>query len=267
MTPRTHLYLRRSPKESQHPQHPIRAVHRSYRHQSEFLLPSHCHGSPECLPLSLRCPTSSRSTASFCQAQGTDTSPGAAALPPTRFFRRPSPTYLPQFRKRRFVAKLLHILSRSVRHLHPIQSSPPPSGALTKPYAPKWRPSNDNHPSMVPSAHPTGASPRDHKSAHDHVKFLREEYMDMIRKGHWTVLPASNAIKLPHLRLSPLGVVPQREHRPQTISDYSFYGVNAEPPLLRLLSQCSLAAQYTAYYSRSPWPILALAPFTCPSST
>jgi hypothetical protein len=76
----------------------------------------------------------------------------------------------------------------------------------------------------------------------------------MIRKGHWTILPASLAIKLPHLRLSPLGVVPQRERRPRTISNYSFYGVNAETAALvpfesmqfgrtlhRLLQQISMA--------------------------
>jgi hypothetical protein len=71
-----------------------------------------------------------------------------------------------------------------------------------------------------------------HKSAHDHVEFLRDEYTDMIHKGHWTILPASLAIKLPHLRLSPLGVVPQRERRPRTISDYSFYRINAETAAL-----------------------------------
>jgi hypothetical protein len=145
-------------------------------------------------------------------------------------------------------------ISTQVSHLHQSQSSPPPSGALTKPHAPNWRPSIDNHPSMVPSAHSTSTSPRAHKLAHDHVDFLRDVYMDMIRKGHRTVLPASLAIKLPHLRLSPLGVVPQRERRPRTISDYSFYGVNAETAALapfesmqfgrtlhRLLQQISMA--------------------------
>ena len=65
-----------------------------------------------------------------------------------------------------------------------------------------------------------------HKSAKEHVPFLREEYAAMIRKGHWTVLPASKVMKLKNLRLSPLGVVPQRDRRPRTISDYSYFGVN-----------------------------------------
>ncbi|CAB9501094.1 unknown protein [Seminavis robusta] len=34
--------------------------------------------------------------------------------------------------------------------------------------------------------------------------------------------------QLPDLRLSPLGVVPQRERRPRTICDYTFFGVNEE---------------------------------------
>ena len=51
---------------------------------------------------------------------------------------------------------------------------------------------------------------------------------DMIDKGHWIVMPLSAAKGLPHLRLSPIGVVPQHERRPRTIVDYSFYGVNDE---------------------------------------
>lgn len=67
-----------------------------------------------------------------------------------------------------------------------------------------------------------------HKSASEFVPFLRGEYCDMIRKGHWVLLPAEDVIDIPELRLSPLGVVPQRERRPRTISDYSFFGVNAD---------------------------------------
>jgi hypothetical protein len=48
----------------------------------------------------------------------------------------------------------------------------------------------------------------------------------MIKKGYWTVLPASSIIHVANLRLSPLGVEPQRERRPCTISDYSFSKVN-----------------------------------------
>ena len=67
-----------------------------------------------------------------------------------------------------------------------------------------------------------------HKSAKEHIEFLREEYVSMIRKGHWTLLPAWLLIDHPDLRLSPLGVVPQRDRRPRTISDYSYFGINED---------------------------------------
>jgi len=65
-----------------------------------------------------------------------------------------------------------------------------------------------------------------HKSAKEHVDFLREEYVGMIQKGHWVLLPAQLLIDHPDLRLSPLGVIPQRDRRPRTISDYTYFGVN-----------------------------------------
>ena len=67
-----------------------------------------------------------------------------------------------------------------------------------------------------------------HKSAKEHIPFLREEYVDMIKKGHWVLLPARLLLPQPELRLSPLGVVPQRDRRPRTISDYSYWLVNAD---------------------------------------
>lgn len=65
-----------------------------------------------------------------------------------------------------------------------------------------------------------------HQSAKEHIPFLREEFCDMIEKGHWVLLPADLVIDRPELRLSPCGVVPQHDRRPRTISDYSFLGVN-----------------------------------------
>jgi len=41
----------------------------------------------------------------------------------------------------------------------------------------------------------------------------------MINKQQWVVLPYSEARKLPNLRLSPPGVVPQRNRRPLTFDD------------------------------------------------
>jgi hypothetical protein len=59
-----------------------------------------------------------------------------------------------------------------------------------------------------------------HKSAQDYVEFVCEEI--------WTVLPLEVAITIPHIRLSPLGVVPQRNRRPRLIVDYTYSGVNPD---------------------------------------
>ena len=65
-----------------------------------------------------------------------------------------------------------------------------------------------------------------HKSCFEHLDFLKEEFVDMISKGQWLVLPASAVMDLPGLRVSPPGVVPQRDRRPRWICDYSWWGVN-----------------------------------------
>ncbi|KAL7526950.1 hypothetical protein ACHAXR_005745 [Thalassiosira sp. AJA248-18] len=65
-----------------------------------------------------------------------------------------------------------------------------------------------------------------HKSCLEYIDFLEEEFVDMIKKGQWLILPASVASSLPHLRVSPPGVVPQRERRPRWICDYTWSNVN-----------------------------------------
>ena len=50
----------------------------------------------------------------------------------------------------------------------------------------------------------------------------------MIKKGQWAILPASVALGLEGLRVSPPGVVPQRDRRPRWICDYTFSDVNPE---------------------------------------
>ena len=65
-----------------------------------------------------------------------------------------------------------------------------------------------------------------HKSALSHMEFLRDEMADMVDQGYWVILPYSTVLHLPHLRLSPLGVVPQRDRRPRIIVDYTFWGIN-----------------------------------------
>ena len=65
-----------------------------------------------------------------------------------------------------------------------------------------------------------------HRSAYEYMDFLREDMADMVEHGHWMVLPYDVVAHLPNLRLSPIGVVPQRARRPRPIVDYTFYGVN-----------------------------------------
>ena len=67
-----------------------------------------------------------------------------------------------------------------------------------------------------------------HKSAADYTEFVCEELLDFCAQGYWTVLPLAFVREWLGLRLSPLGVVPQRNRRPRLIVDYSFSGVNQE---------------------------------------
>lgn len=74
-----------------------------------------------------------------------------------------------------------------------------------------------------------------HRSCRDHLAFLREEILDFVRKGFWVMLPYRLLKKkmqkegvLKRIRLSPPGVIPQRDRRPRWIVDYTFYGVNQE---------------------------------------
>ena len=60
-----------------------------------------------------------------------------------------------------------------------------------------------------------------HRSSHNGIELLRTEYADMMDKQQWTVLPASMVKDIKGLRLSPLGLVPQRNRRNLMISDYS----------------------------------------------
>ena len=67
-----------------------------------------------------------------------------------------------------------------------------------------------------------------HQSANLYKDFVREEFVNFVKKHFWTIVPARLVKHLKNLRLSPLGVVPQHERRPRLICDYTFYGVNQE---------------------------------------
>jgi hypothetical protein len=59
-----------------------------------------------------------------------------------------------------------------------------------------------------------------HQPANQHVEFLCGEFVDMINKGQWILLPTRLLMDARNLHLSPLGVLPQRDHCPRTICDY-----------------------------------------------
>jgi hypothetical protein len=68
-----------------------------------------------------------------------------------------------------------------------------------------------------------------HISASQHFReFLHEDMADYIKKRFWVVLPYAAVQHMPHLKLSPCGVVPQRERRPRPIIDYTFSGINQQ---------------------------------------
>ena len=73
-----------------------------------------------------------------------------------------------------------------------------------------------------------------HQSCLQFLEFLREELLDFTQKGFWLVLPyrmVQQLQKLGHLlglRVSPMGVVPQRNRRPRLIVDLSFCDVNSD---------------------------------------
>ena len=67
-----------------------------------------------------------------------------------------------------------------------------------------------------------------HKSARGERDFVFAEILDFCAQGYWAVLPYEVVKDWPNLRVSPLGVVPQRDRRPRLIADYSFSAVNEE---------------------------------------
>ena len=67
-----------------------------------------------------------------------------------------------------------------------------------------------------------------HKSSHGERQFVCEEMLDFCQQGYWIVVPYATVSDWPNLRISPLGVVPQRDRRPRLIVDYTYSGVNGE---------------------------------------
>ena len=67
-----------------------------------------------------------------------------------------------------------------------------------------------------------------HKSSHGERDFVVAEMLEFCEQGYWLFVPYHNVCDLSGLRISPLGVVPQRDRRPQLIVDYTFSNVNQE---------------------------------------
>jgi hypothetical protein len=83
------------------------------------------------------------------------------------------------------------------------------------------------HTEVWPQERLDGAANRGpHQSTHEHIEFMRQEFSKMTEAGQWIVLPYSAVRLLPNLRLSPTGVVPQRDRRPRPIVDYTYSDVN-----------------------------------------
>jgi len=108
----------------------------------------------------------------------------------------------------------LHINHPARRLLHTYKTHGVPAKVTTQPWSPE----------RIQQALARGP----HKSCREHTAFLAEEFVSMTQKGQWTILPFSSVKNLINLRISPPGVVPQRDRRPRWIVDYSFYDVNDE---------------------------------------
>ena len=80
--------------------------------------------------------------------------------------------------------------------------------------------------SLDPSPSRSGSG--SHQSAAAHVDFVCEELLEFCQQGYWLVLPLAVVRAWHNLRLSPLGVIPQRDHRPRLIVDSTFSNVNTE---------------------------------------
>jgi hypothetical protein len=99
------------------------------------------------------------------------------------------------------VGSVSHKAARLLRHLGRQGASVPLSTA-------SW-----NRNKREASVHRGGP----HKSLQRECKFMAAEMLDFCMQGYWLVLPCGAVETLKHVRISPLGVVPQRDWRPRLI--------------------------------------------------
>ena len=133
--------------------------------------------------------------------------------------------------------------------LHPeVGSLPHPAAHLLSHFQKVGTPAIINAKPWTPSRLEATLKRGPHSSCNDGIEFLREEFADMIEKQQWIVLPADLVKKQFGLRLSPLGLVPQRGRRDRMISDYSFFDVNQET--------LKLAPDEAMQFGRTLWRLL-----------
>jgi len=98
----------------------------------------------------------------------------------------------------------------------------------------------------------------------EHRTFLEKEMGDMVHQGYWAVLPYTSVRDLPNLKISPAGVVPQRDRRPRPIIDYTWSGINqATNPVapfaaMQFGNTFQRVLQRIAYANPAFGPVLAL---------
>jgi hypothetical protein len=123
---------------------------------------------------------------------------------------------------RRFVAAKRHRKDLAEMHFNH------PARRLLLTYKNRGVPAKVTTPAWTPAQIQQALKRGAHRSCHDYTEFLSEEFVEMILKNQWTILPFSVVQNFKDIRLSPPGVVPQRDRRPRWIVDYSFYGINDE---------------------------------------
>ena len=109
-----------------------------------------------------------------------------------------------------------------------LDSVPHPARILLRQYKFKGAPVMLKTPAWTPQQLDDAVTRGPHQSCNQNIDFLEEEFLDMMKKGQWVLLPYSDIKHLKGLRISPPGVIPQRDRRPRWICDYSWSGVNAD---------------------------------------
>ena len=65
-----------------------------------------------------------------------------------------------------------------------------------------------------------------HNSCNRDPSFLRTEMRDFVEEGFWIVLPLEDVVGFNGLRLSPAGIIPQRDLLDRIVIYYTWSGVN-----------------------------------------